>query len=445
MMQNKFNYSSIEELEADIQAKGYPINTSNDFDCFRKTFRIGNKTIPNALVVHPMEGGDAEEDGSPSHLTRRKYRRYAEGGAGVIWIEAVSVCQEGRSNPGQLMITKENLDSFKTLREEILQVAKEKNGHKPLLIVQLNHSGRYSKPNGKPEPIIATHRDELDKKIGITNTYPLIDDRYLDQLIDVYINGALLCKEAGFDGVDIKACHGYLLNELLAAYDRGGKYGGIFENRTALILAIIDELNKRVDSSDFLLSARINLYDSLPYLKGWGANQEAETYDLEEPIQLVKELVKRQVHLINITMGNPYHIPHVNRPFDRGNYEPPESPLEGVNRLIEAGAKLQQAVPEAFVVGVGYSWFRQFAPYVAAGTLNNGMAKLIGFGREGIAYPQFAKDLLERGSFNPQKVCISCSKCSEMKALIGICGCPVRDSQTYMPIYKRMREGRIHE
>ncbi|MBZ0100502.1 MAG: hypothetical protein K8F30_15590, partial [Taibaiella sp.] len=145
----------------------------------------------------------------------------------------------------------------------------------------------------------------------------------------------------------------------------------------------------------------------------------------------------RGVKIINLTMGTPYYNPHVNRPYDKGGYIPPEHPLFGVARLTSGTGKIQKAVPGIAVIGTGYSWLRQFSPYLAAGTLEKGLATLIGYGREGFAYPGFAKDILNGGSLKKDKCCIACSKCTEIMRAGGTSGCVVRDAKVYAPIYRQ--------
>ena len=61
--------------------------------------------------------------------------------------------------------------------------------------------------------------------------YTTASDEYLSSLPDIFASNALICEKAGFDGVDIKCCHGYLFSELLSAFDRSGIYGGCLENK----------------------------------------------------------------------------------------------------------------------------------------------------------------------------------------------------------------------
>ncbi len=441
--QGNFKYKDLDELEKDINELGLDIKVSHNLEVFKNKIEIDNFNIPNALANLPMEGGDGAEDGSPTDLTFRKYEKFARGGTGLIWIEAISVSKEGRSNDKQLMITEENWMEFKKLNDSIKKVAVEEFGkdNEPITIIQLNHSGRYCKSKGKNRPIIATHKELLDKRLGISEDYPLATDDYLKQVEEDFVKAARLVKKAGFDGVDIKACHGYLLSELLSAFEREGEYGGSFENRIKLLVDIIDRIKEDPDCKGLLLSSRINITDTIPYPQGWGMSKDGtDTIDLEEPKRLVEILSTKGVKLLALTMGNPYYVPHINKPYDLGTYTPDEEPILSCNRLIEKIGDMQISFPEMTIVGVGYSWFRHLAPYIAAGSLENGLCKIIGFGRESIAYPDFAKDILFKGGMMRNKVCISCSKCSEMKSMIGTCGCVIRDSKTYLPIYKSMKE-----
>ena len=438
-MHKKFNYKSLQDLKIDIENFGMDLDVVEDVKILSQPVQLHNRRIPNALVAHPMEGGDSDPEGAPTELTFRKYERVSEGGVGLIWLESVSINQEGRSNKGQLFINEQTLSGFRELVERIHKAAEKSPiaPEKPVLIMQLNHSGRYSKPTGKSEPMIATRKPELDERLSLPDDYPLVTDDYLDSLVEQFIKASILAKEAGFDGVDIKACHGYLLHELLSGFDRKGKYGGGFEERTGLMLVIIDKVRAAINDPDFIIASRINIYDALPKSKGWGTDfNDFSKVDLSEPIRLVEEMVKRGVTLINVTMGNPYFLPHINRPYDLGSYYPDEAPLEGVYRLIHYTRELQKAVPKAMIVGVGYSWLREFSPNVAAWILETGGASLIGYGRQFIAYPDFAKDIIQQGKLMKNKVCISCSKCSSLKRDIGLCGCPIRDSEAYLQIYK---------
>jgi len=439
-MHKKFNYKTLSDVQKDFEAHGLNLGVSDDARILTQPVRLDQHLIANALVAHPMEGGDADAIGAPTDVTFRKYERVARGGVGLIWLESVSISYEGRSNRGQLYIHDDTLNGFKELIQRIHNAAEASPIalKKPVVIMQINHSGRYSKPEGPPQkaPMIASYKPELDAQIKLPEDHPLVTDEYLDALIDQFVKASVLAKEAGFDGVDIKACHGYLLHETLSCYDRTGKYGGSFENRTNLMLTIIDAVKTAVDDPDFIIASRLNIYDALTESLGFGMNaNDFSQVDMTEPIRLTKELVMRGVKLINITMGNPVFIPHINRPYDSGAYVPPESPLTGVYRLIDHARALQEAVPDAVIVGTGYTWLREFSPQVAAWVMQTGGAKMIGYGRQFIAYPDFARDIIENNTLTKSKCCVCCSKCSFLKRDVGKCGCPVKDAAAYLPLY----------
>ena len=386
-----------------------------------------------------MEGNDGETDGSPGELTFRRYRRFAASGAGLIWFEAAAVVHEGRAVPRQLWIHQENIEAFKNIVDTIRQVAAEEayKGIRQLCLMQLTHSGRFSKPEGKPAPVIAYHNPYLNQKLRLEPDYPVIKDDELERLEERFEEAAVLAKKAGFDGVDIKCCHRYLNCELLSAFNREGKYGGSFEGRTRFLLDVIDRIKSRLGKG-FIVSTRLNIYDGIPYPFGWGVDQEDYSrYDLTEPVKLIGLLQNRGVKLLNLTMGSPYYNPNVNRPFDIGGYVPGEHPLEGVARLIKGTGEIKKAFPEMNIVGTGYSWLRQFAPNLAAGCIEKGMTTFAGFGREAFAYPEFAQDILINGAMNEKKCCISCSKCSDILRAGGMAGCVIRDSKVYAPEYSK--------
>jgi 2,4-dienoyl-CoA reductase (NADPH2) len=203
----RFKFKDKDALLKKADELGVDLPFSNDIQILFEKVKINGKQTQNRFAVHPMEGFDSEQDGSPGELSFRRYRRFASGGSGLLWFEATAVLPEVRSNPRQLYIHKENVDQYKKLVDKTRKFAQENFGsdHNPVLILQLTHSGRYSKPFGKPKPIIAHHSKILDPIHKLPPDYPLITDEELDNLQDIYVQAAQLAAEAGFDGVDIKA------------------------------------------------------------------------------------------------------------------------------------------------------------------------------------------------------------------------------------------------
>jgi 2,4-dienoyl-CoA reductase-like NADH-dependent reductase (Old Yellow Enzyme family) len=444
MPHERFRYRSPEELRAACAALGLDIPLQADLSPLVRRVRVGGFETPNALAVHPMEGCDGQPDGSPGPLTERRYVRFARGGAGLLWFEATSVVPEARANPRQLWLHEVNASSFAAIRERALVAGQAVNGsdYHPLTTLQLTHSGRYSRPMAAPAPILAHHDGVLDRVTGATADQPLISDDELDALIERYVAAALLAQRCGFDAVDIKSCHRYLMSELLAAHTRPGRYGGSFENRARLLLAVVQRV--REAAPGLLLMVRLNVYDGHPYPWGWGVSpQDPAVPDLTEPLRLIRLLREAGVCLINVTAGNPYFTPHINRPFDQnviGGHVPDEHPLQGVARLVHLARDIKQGCPDLVVVGTGYSWLRQYLGMVAAGVIARGWADIVGVGREAFAYPDFARDLITRGTLDRHRACVACSRCTQIMRDHGESGCSMLDREVYGPIYQRGRE-----
>ncbi len=451
----EFKLGGIDDLRRVCEEHGVSVGAGEDTSILREPVQAGSLRIPNSLAVHPMEGCDGDSQGRPSPLTVRRYQRFARGGAGLLWAEAIAVVREARANPRQLWLHSGSKSSFESLVRMMRREAAASMGpdHKPVIVAQLTHSGRYSKPEGVAHPLIPQrdpYRDPLvpekfpskNRASRIPDDWPLLSDEYLDILIGDYVEAARIAFEAGFDAVDIKSCHGYLINELFASRNRQGKYGGSFENRTRFVLDVIDAIRSELGEDKPIVS-RLGIYDAIPYPYGWGVDENDYTKaDLAEPKKLISEFEKRGVKLVNLTIANPYYNPHVGRPFNEpitGGYDEPEHPVVGVERLVRLAGEIQKEFPEMAFVGTGYSWLRTLFANVAAASKAEGLATLIGGGRMSFAYPDFAKDIVTRGAMDPRKVCIGCSACTQIMRDGGKTGCVVRDNEVYGPIFEHGR------
>jgi 2,4-dienoyl-CoA reductase-like NADH-dependent reductase (Old Yellow Enzyme family) len=325
--------------------------------------------------------------------------------------------------------------------KQTLSAAEEVHGagNRRFSVLQLTHSGRYSRPGAEAQPIIAARNPFLDPKLTVAPH--VISDAELAGLEEDYVAAARLAHAAGFDAVDVKACHRYLINELLAAHTRKGEYGGTFENRARFLCNVVAKI--KAACPELAVTLRLNVYDGLSYPYGWGVNQEDPSRpDLGEPLRLLGVLRDQGVSLVNLTMGNPYYAPHINRPYDQGPYRPPEHPLVGVHRMLALARTVQRAIPDLLVVGTGLSWLRQLGPQVAAACLQEGWFALAGFGRQMFAYPDLVRDLIAQGALNPKKCCLACGKCSEIMRYGGSAGCVIRDARMYAPVYKAVSAGK---
>jgi len=421
-----FTYKTLSDFERKIRSLNLGIPISSEVEILQQRIRLGSRFIPNRLAIQPMEGADSLENGSPSDLTYRRYERFAKGGAGLIWFEATAINNGSRTTNHQLMLTEDNKNDFKRLvsqtRDWSNQSLKDLGFKDPsLLILQLNHSGKYSS------------KAKQDSKLAIS-------DYELDELEDIWVRKAILAREIGFDGVDIKACHGYLISDLLASRTQEGSnyQGNQLENRTRFLLNIIKKLKNEINqASDFFITTRLGVYDGVPYPNGFGVqtkdNEEfPASIDISEPLQLITDLYNLGIRLINITAGNPHQNAHITRPYDtptKGEDLPNEHPLYGVSRILNLAASIKEKVPEDMVmIGSGYSYLRQYAGYVAAGLIQEKKIDICGFGRMAFANPDFPRQIFQNGIINKKQTCITCSRCAEIKRQGKSTGCFIRDS-----------------
>ena len=433
MAHEKFSYRDIGDLRAKTEEIGGWLPLSEDVRILAQEYELCGRKLGNRIVYQPMEGCDAADDGSPGELTLRRYERIARGGPGLVWFEAAAVVPEGRAQKRQMHINRGNLDNFKKAVEGIKEGCLAGNGFEPVVILQATHSGRYSRPNGLPEPVIAYNNPLFEMDAPIDKSH-IISDSGLKELEGIYADAARLAEEAGFDGVDVKACHRYLICELLSAFTREGDYGGSFDNRIRFLTNSI-KAAQAATGKNFIVTTRMNIYDGFPYPYGFGVSGNGGTEpDMSEPVKLAGILHKDLgVETVNLVMGNPYVNPHVSRPFDNGTYVPDEHPLTGVSRMMRGIAEIQRAHPGLKVIASGFSYLRQFAPHLAAGMLEQGYAGLAGFGRESLADPGFARDITAEGRVDARRVCLTCGQCA-LRLRYGMeTGCVLRDDQ-YKPV-----------
>jgi NADPH2 dehydrogenase len=420
-----FTYRSLKDLRDDIVTRGVGIRLEDRIERLFEPIAIGHLTAGNRLAVHPMEGCDGTLDGRPDKLTFRRWERFGAGGAKLIWGEATAVVPEARANPRQLLLTEATAPDFELLQETARAAHRARFNRDDDLVIglQLTHSGRWS----HPQPLIARHSPTLDPLKHIAPDAPLLDDAYLERLEDAYASAAVLARNAGFDFVDIKQCHTYLLNELLAAHDRPGAYGGSFDNRTRFVRNVIAKIRAAV-GDDLVLATRLNVYDGPcfsdagepvldPGERGWGVGADGVSPDLSEPLRLIGILRDAGVAMVNVTLGSPYFNPHIGRPFERqpvDGYTPPEHPLDGVARHFALTAEVQRAYPDLVIVGTGYSWLRHYAAAAGEANVCDGRVSIMGLGRGALAYPDFAADLVADGAMTDRKSCIGVSYCTAL-------------------------------
>lgn len=429
--------------------------------------RHGERTIENRWAIQPMEGWDGTSEGLPSDYTLRRWRRFGESGAKLIWGgEAVAVRHDGRANPNQLLINEENLPGFERLLGELKAAHREKTGSCNGLYIglQLTHSGRYCRPNQKvlPEPRILYRHPILDRRVGIEDDSTILTDDDIDRLIEDFIQAAKKVAKVGFDFVDLKHCHGYLGHEFLSAHTRPGRYGGSLENRTRFLRNLVAGIRSEVPGLE--IGVRVSLFDFVPfrpdpstttasqmgagipepsegpYRFGFGVRADNPTHpDFTESLQFLGVLRELGIRLVNVTCGSPYYNPHIQRPAlfpPSDGYQPPEDPLVGVGRLLDAARRAKQAFPEALVVGTGFTYLQEFLPLVGQAVVREGWMDFVGIGRMALVYPDIAYDSLVKGELDRKRLCRTFSDCTTAPRKGLISGCFPLD-----PFYKNSEVG----
>ena len=394
------------------------------------------KPVGNRFAILPMEGWDGTPDGRPTDLVRRRWRRFGQSGAKLIWGgEAVAVRPDGRANPHQLVLSETNTADLAALRAELLAGHLERHGSDQDLLVglQLTHSGRFARPNNKTrlEPRIAYRHPLLDARFGITDDRAVLSDTEVDDLIADMVAAAVRAQRAGFDFVDIKHCHGYLGHEFLSAVTRPGRYGGSFTHRTRFLTEIVSGIRR--DAPGLAIGVRLSLFDSFPFQKGpdgtgvptpwtgsypyaFGANpNNALEMDLSEPFAFLALLESLGIRLVCLTAASPYYNPHLQRPAmtpPSDGYLPPEDPLTGVARQIEAVARAKAQFPNLILVGSAYTYLQEWLPPVASAQIAAGHVDVVGLGRMVLSYPDLPSDVLAGRPLQRRQICRTFSECT---------------------------------
>jgi len=403
---------------------------------FARPLEADGLRVGNRFCILPMEGWDGTAAGEPTELTERRWRNFGRSGAKLIWGgEAVAVRHDGRANPRQLMIGDATWEQLARLRDALVESHEQaygKGAAGDLAIgLQITHSGRNSRPNAwdRAEPLVAWNHPLLDRR------YPggvrLLSDDELDRLVGDFVKAAVLARRAGFAFVDVKHCHGYLGHELLSARTRAGRYGGAFENRTRFLREIVAGI--RAEARDLKIAMRFSVFDMVPYRKdasgrgvpetdpgsyadGFGVVHDGDhDVALGEARELLRLVEGLGVRFVCTSAGSPYYNPHLQRPAlfpPSDGYLPPEDPLAGVARQIEATARLKTSAPGLVLVGSAYSYLQEWLPHVGQRVLREGRADFVGLGRMVLSYPELARDVLAGRPLDRKRICRTFSDCT---------------------------------
>lgn len=408
-----------------------PFDDPPDLEALGAPFAVAGRTCANRFAILPMEGWDGTEDGRPTDLVRRRWSRFGASGAGLVWGgEAYAVRPDGRANPHQLCRGPSSAEDLAELRSLLArdQVAG----------LQLTHSGRWS---------LESRPARRDPLLDGRRTGSVLTDAELDDLAGDYLTTAELARDAGFDFVDVKACHGYLLHELLGARERPGPHGGDLAGRSHLLATIV----AGVRDLGLAVGVRLSAFDVVPHRAGpdgVGTPEATEPFGFDEPLELIDRL---GLDLVCVTAGSPYYCPHVQRPAyfpPSDGYQPPEDPLVGVARLLAACASLAAARPQVTFVATGLTYLQEWVPHVASAVVRTGGAAAVGLGRMALSYPGLPADVLAGRPLDARRLCRTFSDCTTAPRNGLVSGCwPLdehykqRPDRTVLALAKRATRG----
>lgn len=380
---------------------------------------IGNLEIKNRLVMAPMLMGLGQFDGTPTKKMMDYYEERAKGGTGLIITEITRVNDvHGASAFAQLAM------SHDYNGEALTEMANRVHKHGAKLFVQLHHPGRqnlglligtvpmsismdkalpfYSNmlykivPAGKMlmerhlvprvmAPSVAERSYFADSKMKA------LSKKQIEKLIDQFVDAAVRVKNAGADGVELHASHGYLIQQFLSpnTNKRTDEYGGSLENRMRFLLNIIKGIREKC--GDFPLIVRLTVDECYSYI-----GKPNKGYNLEEGVRMAKRLEEAGIDAIDVSSAA----------YDTFNYW-----LEPTSFECGWRAYMAKAVKEAVSIPVIAANLIR-SPEQAEKQLEDGIQDFISLGRPHIADPHWMEKV-QSGHPEDVKRCICCLYCIE--------------------------------
>ena len=348
-----------------------------DSDIF-SNFQLGKLELKNRIARSATAERGADIHGKLIGEVFEMYKALAKGGSGLIMTGHAFVRLDGRTSHA---MTGAHSDDMITGLTKLVTVVHDNSEAK--IFLQLNHAGRAT--SGEligGEPVAPS-----DVPIRMTKqSLRILSSDEIEELIEMYSLAALRGLEAGFDGIQLHASHGYLISQFLSPYTnlRTDKWGGNNENRRNFILGIIDKILE--EAGDCILTVKINCEDMV---KGG--------LELEEFVETCKVLEQHGIQAIEISGGI---IESASKIIRKGINSPEKEGyfLHGAKALKESGTK----IPVLVVGG-----FR--SKYICNEAIESGNADIISLCRPLITEPDLP-DKWESGAAEKSR-CISCNKC----------------------------------
>ncbi|HWP98458.1 MAG TPA: FAD-dependent oxidoreductase [Syntrophomonadaceae bacterium] len=337
---------------------------------------IGKVMVKNRVVMAPMLVGYAHSSGEVSKRLVDYYEARARGGVGLIIVEAASVHPSGMESFAQLRIDSSRfVPGLERLSETI-------KAYGARIFLQLFHAGRQTSstvtgekllaPSSIPCPMMGEEPREMT-------------ELEIEKMEESFASAASRAALAGFDGVELHAAHGYLINQFLSPHSnsRSDQYGGSLENRMRFLVNIVRRIKSM--NPELLLSVRLNMDDFVP-----------RGLQLEESILIARRLEEEGVNLIHCSSGT---------------YE------SGLNSIEPAS---YQEGWRAYLAGELKKWVS--IPVISGGVLNNpgaarqliasGQADFVFLGRSLLADPEWVNKV-KQGQTRDVRPCLLCNRCIE--------------------------------
>lgn len=371
--------------------------------------RIGPLTIRNRAVMSPMGTDFANPDGTASMRLIRYYQERARGGTGLIINEYVGVDHvDSIPSPHNLRISADyHIASLEMLTDAV-------HAHGAHIFAQIHHGGSTSKP-------ALTGRQSLSASaVPIAPGAPVPRAMTLEEIASVrqkFIDAAVRCKKAGYDGVELHGAHSYLIGQFFSPYynKRTDAYGGTFENRMRFIGEIIDGIRAALGRS-FPISVRINGDEMTP--------QVPDTLTLKDGLEIGRYLEAQGIDVLNVSNGSALNG---NANCDPYSYTP------GWKKHVAKAFKEALKIP---IIATNTIKDPAFAEQM----LEEGVCDFVGLGRSQIADPDFVRKAKE-GREDEIRQCIGCMVCRERllaKGLSVVCAINPRMGREHLyPAYPR--------
>ncbi len=401
---------------------------------------IGNVEIKNRFVMTAMDVGMANFNGTPTDLLTDYYLQRVRGGVGLI---ITGICRvnnnHGVAEPRQISLTNNRrITPFKRMNQKI-----HKEGGK--IVVQLHHPGRqnYSALIGiwplveifshipgfnKLFPPAVKTLNFLEKHIytpsvvapsevpctHVNQKTRALKTREIKKLIKQFIKGAKRAQKAGFDGVELHAAHGYLLQQFLSPYTnrRTDEYGGNFENRLRIMKEIIAGIQKAC-GKEFPLIIRLTVEEFIPdnKLDKDIPEEDQRGITLDLGVEIAKALEKMGIHALDISSGS---YEQTNKWLETVTYD------TGWRKYLAQAVKREVSIPviAANLIRSGDQALEQ---------LEEGIQDFIGLGRPLLADPELPKKIQEERESEVHR-CIICCQCYESLVKNAWLGKPLRCS-----------------